>query len=74
MCYTQLGLEFSGFIGDALCCVLFKVKQRTMKKIQAILNSCKTQDKGSVKHSSIFSFPKMEKPQGCILANTLLPQ
>lgn len=26
MCYTQLGLELSSFIGDAFCCVLFKVK------------------------------------------------
>lgn len=36
-----------------------------MKKTQAILNSCKKQDEGSVQHSSIFSFPKMETPQGC---------
>lgn len=44
-----------------------------MKKIQAIFSSYKKQDKGSVKHGSIFSFPKIEEPQDEILANTLLP-
>lgn len=42
-----------------------------MKKIQTILGSFKTQDKGSVKHSSISS-PQTEEPQDWILANPVI--
>lgn len=59
MCYSQ-GSELTSFIDDAFCCVLFKVKQRTMKKIQAIPHSCRKQDKSSVKHGSIFFFLRQE--------------
>lgn len=68
MCYSQ-GSELTSFIDDAFCCVLFKVKQRTMKKIQATPHSCRKQDKSSVKHGSIF-FPKTGTP---ILANAWSP-
>lgn len=56
MWYAQLGSELTGFTDDTFCYVLFNVEQRTMKKIQAILSSCREQDNGSVKHSSVL-FP-----------------